>query len=148
MHEAWLADIYPMAGKYRTVTMSKAGFLFAAPNLIPTLMDKFEQNYLKKFTPCNFEELDLLVEALAIVHVEFILIHPFREGNGRLGRLFASLMANQANRPPLNFEAIDQNINPTGFKRYVEAIHEGHNCNYKPMEMLFTQIIQDSEKLA
>jgi fido (protein-threonine AMPylation protein) len=30
--------------------------------------------------------------ALAVVHAEFILIHPFREGNGRCGRLLAILM--------------------------------------------------------
>jgi len=31
IHELWLGDIYPSAGKYRTVTMSKDGFPFAAP---------------------------------------------------------------------------------------------------------------------
>lgn len=36
-----------------------------------------------------------LIEAIAITHVELILIHPFREGNGRLSRLLADVMAVQ-----------------------------------------------------
>jgi len=31
IHEEWLADIYPMAGKYRSVAMSKDNFPFATP---------------------------------------------------------------------------------------------------------------------
>src|SRR3990167_399520 len=34
IHELWLGDIYPFAGKYRTVNMSKDGFLFAPSNRI------------------------------------------------------------------------------------------------------------------
>src|ERR1700691_4720909 len=40
IHELWLGDIYPSAGKFRTVTMSKAGFPFAAPSRIEPLMQK------------------------------------------------------------------------------------------------------------
>jgi cell filamentation protein len=35
MHEKWLGKIYPFAGKYRTVLMSKDGFTFAAPCSYP-----------------------------------------------------------------------------------------------------------------
>lgn len=52
-HELWLGDIYPFAGKYRTVSMSKAGFPFAAPNFISKLMQEFEINFLQKYTPCH-----------------------------------------------------------------------------------------------
>jgi hypothetical protein len=40
---------------------------------------------------------------LAEVHAELILVHPFRDGNGRLARLVALLMALQAGLPPLDF---------------------------------------------
>lgn len=49
------------------------------------------------------------MEAIAVVHVEFILIHPFREGNGRMGRMLASVMAMQASKPELNFSCWDTN---------------------------------------
>ena len=37
---------------------------------------------------------------------EFILIHPFREGNGRLGRWLVTIMALQAGFPVLDFGPI------------------------------------------
>lgn len=41
IHELWLANIYPFAGKYRTVTMSKGGFPFASPLHIQKAMRQF-----------------------------------------------------------------------------------------------------------
>lgn len=36
-----------------------------------------------------------------------VLVHPFRDGNGRISRLLAILMALQAGLPILNFEHIE-----------------------------------------
>src|SRR5690349_16366916 len=44
MHELWLGDIYPFAGKYRSVSMSKENFSFAAVTRIEPLMREFEKN--------------------------------------------------------------------------------------------------------
>jgi len=78
------------------------------------------------------------------VHVEFILIHPFRDGNGRTARIIANLMAMQAKKPPLNFASIDQTANMEGFKSYILAIHAGFSGDYKPIERIFTTIIEQS----
>lgn len=144
MHEAWLGDIYTFAGKYRTVNMEKDGFLFARADFIPKLMRTFETEFLAKHTPCQFSNIDELAYALSVVHVEFILIHPFREGNGRMGRFLATLMALQAKKPPLNFIAIDQITNQNGFKDYILAIHAGVSGNYKPMQEIFKKILESS----
>ena len=58
--------IYAWAGNYRTVTMSKGGFPFAVVTQIPSLMEKFEQQYLQKYTPCNEFKRNDLVEAMAL----------------------------------------------------------------------------------
>lgn len=49
--------------------------------------------------------------SLGIVHVEFIIIHPFREGNGRVARLLANLMALQARRSILNYACLSSIAN-------------------------------------
>ena len=76
--------------------MSKGDFQFAAASQIPQLLSKFEQAQLQPFTPCTGFATEQLIEAIATVHVEFILIHPFRDGNGRISRLLADVMAVQA----------------------------------------------------
>ena len=143
MHHAWLGDIYSWAGNYRQVNISKGGFQFAAATLIPDLMNKFEQKELRKFTPCTFETLAELTQAIATVHVEFILIHPFREGNGRIARVLANLMAAQAGLPLLNFGGIKGNKR----KEYIAAIHAGLERNYEPMAKIFKSVLRKTLQL-
>jgi cell filamentation protein len=77
MHSLWLGNIYPWAGKYRNVNVTKDNFTFAMALQIQTLMDSFEKNVLKKFTPCCNMSGDVFPHALSVVHAELILIHPF-----------------------------------------------------------------------
>ena len=66
----------------------------------------FEEEILSKFTPCNNKPLPEIIHAIAITHTELVLIHPFREGNGRLARMLSNLMALQAGLPPLEYGGI------------------------------------------
>ena len=90
-HERWLGGIYDWAGRYRQVNMSKDGFPFAAARLVPRLMADYSNTMLAQQTPCAGMDGPTLVRALARTHAEYILIHPFREGNGRLVRLFPDM---------------------------------------------------------
>lgn len=103
MHRRWLGGIYDWAGTYRGVNIGKAGFMFAAAPQIPRLMAAFERDCLAVDTPCADMADGRLITALARTHAEFVLIHPFREGNGRSARLLSWLMALQAGLPPLDF---------------------------------------------
>lgn len=143
MHKLWLGPIYAWAGRYRQVKVSKTGFLFANPEFIPQLMDEFEKNILAKYTPCIFRARKKIAEAISIVHVELLLIHPFREGNGRLARLLAILMALQAGLPLLDFTDIE------GKKKdeYFLAVRAGLDNTYKPMEKIFNEVILKSLKI-
>jgi cell filamentation protein len=80
--------------------------------------------------------------ALAEVHVELVLIHPFREGNGRLSRLLATLMALQAGLPLLDFSGLAESSR----QGYFAAVQAGLDRNYRPMTDLFTQIIYATGK--
>lgn len=138
-HKLWLGKIFQWAGKYRQVNVSKNDFPFAAAAHVPALMRKFELGPLKRYTPCNFKKREDIVRALAETHVELMLIHPFREGNGRVGRLLATLMALQAGLP-LDFGTI------RGRKKqnYFAAVRSGLDSNYIPMEKIFAEVIEKS----
>jgi cell filamentation protein len=140
MHRLWLGQIYLWAGKYRQVNISKGAFTFAMAHTISAMMEHFEREQLRRYTPCQFPSYDAVAEALAEVHTELMLIHPFREGNGRFGRLIATLMALQAGLPPLDFSEL------AGKRReeYFAAVRAGLDCDYRPMTRLFTAVIERS----
>ena len=137
-HKAWLGSIYSWAGSYRLVNISKGNFSFAGAKHIPQLMAEFEKETLARYTPCTASSIDNIVEALAVVHVELVLIHPFREGNGRLARLLSVLMAFQAGLPTLDFNHI------RGKKReeYFSAVRKGLDKDYLPMKKIFKEVIE------
>lgn len=101
-------------------------------------MAEFEKRELYKFTPCYFNSMDQIIKALAIVHTELVLIHPFREGNGRVARLLSILMAIQSGLPPLDFSGV------VGKKKkaYISAVQEGMSHNYEPMGKIFKSVIR------
>lgn len=135
-HRWWLGNVYEWSGQDRSVNMSKGGFGFAAVAQVPRLLQEFEANCLSRWTPCDGLALDDLVEAIAITHVEFILIHPFREGNGRLSRLLADVMAVQAGHEPLDYSVWELRKND-----YISAIHAGLARNYAPMGELVREAL-------
>ena len=138
IHRMWLETVYAWAGKERQVNISKDGFNFAMAHTLTNLMAEFEQKQLSRYTPCQFSDHNEVAQALAEVHVELMLIHPFREGNGRLGRLFATIMALQAGLPLLDFSEL------AGERKteYFAAIRAGMDRNYRPMGELFHAMIK------
>lgn len=134
-HYQWLGPLYEWAGQLRTVHMSKGTFPFASAHLLATLLHQYEQQFLFHYPRLSLYSLDELWVYLAQSHVEFILIHPFREGNGRLGRLLLDVMATQAGFTPLDYSWWDQNK-----AYYVGAIHAGLMGDYMPMQRLIKDI--------
>jgi len=142
LHRQWLGGIYTWAGEYRGVNVSKGGFLFAAAAQVPRLMTELEDKALSRFTPCVGMDESLLLEALAHSHAELVLIHPFREGNGRCARLLAWLMALQAGLPPLDFSPMAGR----GKKAYFAAVQAALDGDYAPMQRCFSRVVRRTQK--
>lgn len=141
-HRRWLGNVYDWAGNYRSVNMGKGDFQFATASLIPDLMKAFERKFLVVLACYEGMSDDDLIESLATIHIEFILIHPFREGNGRLSRLLAVVMALQAGRPVLDFSWLDQHKD-----KYFLAVQAGLD-NVEPMKAVFRQVLRDTERVS
>ena len=137
IHKIWLGDIYEWAGEYRQVNISKESLRFAAARYIPKMMEEFEREVLKKYTPCVFESDEKIITALAVVHAGLMLIHPFREGNGRAGRLLAVMMALQAGLPGLDFTGIRGKVR----KAYFDAVQASASRDYEPMKKTFSAVL-------
>jgi Fic family protein len=79
-------------GQYRTTRVwigrpgspiERAYFVPPEPPRVPRLLANLEAYW-------RSEELDPLVQ-LALIHAQFEIIHPFRDGNGRIGRMLVPL---------------------------------------------------------
>lgn len=139
-HRRWLGNVYEWAGKYRAVNLGKDAFQFASAHLVPKLMNDLNDKFLLVYIPCNGMNEEQLIDALAKVHIEFILVHPFREGNGRISRLLATVMALQARQPMLDFTFMDENKN-----EYFAAIQTGLD-DAGPMKEVFKRVLLDTRQ--
>ena len=91
-HKFLMQNILNNAGNYRHSNVGVGGkdgvtHVAPPPNMVPQLMgDLF--NWLKHTD-------DHLLVASCVFHYEFEFIHPFNDGNGRVGRLWQSVILNQ-----------------------------------------------------
>jgi len=135
-HRAWLGNVYRWAGQYRTVDMSKPNMRFASPMQIHRLITAFDSQYLTRF--CDLPKMsdEQLIRFLAEMHVEFILIHPFREGNGRISRLLLDVMAAKAGAQPLDYSLWNEHK-----EYYFKAIQAGRDGDYQFVERLIRDVL-------
>lgn len=137
LHRRWLGTIYSWAGHFRQVSLSRGSFPFASAAQVPQLMEQYETDVLARYTPCNTLDGAALSLALAATHVELVLIHPFRDGNGRIARLLSSVMALQAGLPLLNYSEIAVSLK----QQYIAAVQSGLDRDYLPMRQIFDAVI-------
>lgn len=141
MHKDWLGGIYPWAGQYRTVEMQKGGFRWPPAGRVAQNMMGLESDFLQKLTPCRPGPLQEVAGNVATIHAELLLIHPFREGNGRLARWLADLMFLQAGFPlPL------YNFSGRGSVRrkmaYLNAVIKGYAQEIQPLAAFFRDCVE------
>lgn len=130
----WHAALFPTGysgpylievGNYRTGEMQvisgamgkeKVHYQAIKPELVKPAMDSF----LEWFN--NENSLDLVLKA-AIAHFWFIIIHPFDDGNGRIGRAITDMLLARAEGSGERFYSMSGQI-MTELKRYYEVLQK------------------------
>ncbi len=74
---------------------------------------------------------------MAIAHAEFLLIHPFREGNGRMARWIADVMALQANHAPPKYKLAGK-----AGRQYIVAVQRGYLRDYDLLTEFFVRALR------
>jgi len=98
VHRHLFQDVYPWAGKFRTVRIGKEGSAFCYPENVKREMQKLFAD-LKRRRYLTGLPLDAFAEAAAHFLATLNAIHPFREGNGRTQTSFLALLADHAGHP-------------------------------------------------
>jgi cell filamentation protein len=146
LHFELFQDIYDWAGDFRACNLKKETVIgsgeyseFATfptiearcAALLTDLSGKSFLNGLGDFTFC-----DLAADAFARLNS----IHPFREGNGRVQRLFFTLLARNADRD-LAFDVITH-------ERMVDVSVRSHRGDLQSMKRLFQEMAISDRRLA
>ena len=120
--------------------ISKGGFRFPGAFLVGENMARLEAEALAEYTPCRPAPLAQVCRGIAVVHAELLLVHSFREGNGRLARWLADLMAAQAGYPPPLYKFIGRG-SKTVKTSYLSAVIRGYTGNYDDLAAFFEEAV-------
>jgi cell filamentation protein len=118
------------------VELEKEGFRWPPAYRVEANMQVFERGMLATHTPCRSGSLTDVAACIAEVHAEFLLIHPFREGNGRMARWLADLMAFQAGLPAPAYGFTGRGARKRR-DQYLSAALDGYGGNYAPLTAFF-----------
>ena len=119
------------AGFYRksNVRISGTTYVPPSPEKVPTLMKNFYSILNTKGEP---------IEVASKVHMEFVNIHPFIDGNGRSARLILNLILIRAGYPPII-------IKKTEREKYIRDIIQAQlHQNLTPFVNLVAKEVENS----
>ena len=96
IHRRLFGDIYPFAGKTRTLNMAKGGFRFASALYLDDALEKISAMPQDTY------------EQIIAKYVEMNIAHPFLEGNGRSTRIWLDAMLKHALGRVVNWSRVDR----------------------------------------
>ncbi|WP_020586894.1 Fic family protein [Desulfobacter curvatus] len=120
-------DVYKPVGNWKKEPNSTVGvvdekqvvFEYAAPQDVPPLMKQWFKLYNELMASAVPGDNEKALQAYVALHVSFVRIHPFFDGNGRMARLVANLPVLKAGLPPIIVPKEQR-------KAYIDALSQYH----------------------
>jgi len=122
-------DLVSQIGRYRNVQVFVGGSIPPKASEVPKLI----ANLLRWYS-VNKKRLHPLVLA-SYFHTEFEKIHPFIDGNGRVGRLLMNFILHKNKYPMINIPKLRK-------FRYYEVLQNAHKGNLKGFVGLLISILR------
>ncbi len=132
LHHHLFQDLYEWAGQTRDVDISKGDTRFCTWTRIEPEANKLFQTIP---TLADYHDLDELIEKVADLFCELNLLHPFREGNGRVLRFFFEEL--------LYTIGYDVTWPKISQQDWIDANIAGVNLNLELLNMIFKQAISE-----
>ena len=128
-----------VGGREGTKAALVVGEGFAFVKRLQAVSEKLDEFY-PSGKELDRDGLQAVIELAAWTHSEWVLIHPFCNGNGRTARMLTNAVLMRYGLPPV------LRLRPRPASPYGHAGAEGMEGNPKPMEKLLTRLLKDFPK--
>ncbi|MEO5793954.1 MAG: putative adenosine monophosphate-protein transferase Fic [Rhodoferax sp.] len=132
LHSLLFSDLYDWAGNIRNVDISKGGTRFCNCQRIEPESKKLFGSLEKENWLQNIGK-EVFCKKLGEYYCEINMLHPFREGNGRVQRLLFEHLSLAA--------GYDLDWADVSADEWIQANIDGVNVKYASMEKIFNRII-------
>lgn len=135
IHKQLFKDIYPWAGKVRTVDIAK-GTIFCLVQFIEDNLDDLYKHLKKENYLADITDKKDMANRLAYYLGELNMIHPFREGNGRTQRIYIEQLCKNNGNFEIDFTEVtkDEMLNA--------SIQSARNNNDLLEKLIFKCLIE------
>lgn len=123
IHGYLFEGLYPFAGKIRTKTISKGGFVFANGDFLPQVLQNIDN--------MPDESFDQIIDK----YIEMNIAHPFMEGNGRATRIWLDMILIERLSKCVDWSKIEKG-------EYLDAMTKSPT-NSKPIHDLIESALTD-----
>lgn len=122
IHREMFSETWDWAGRYRTTDKNIGDHWANVPSEVKKLVDDG--------TFWLENETFSIDEAALRLHHRLVKIHPFPNGNGRLGRLWCDLLLRQNGKEPFQWKA--EHLDPEGEarRRYIDALRRSDRGDF------------------
>lgn len=140
-HQELAGHLFPeWSGRFRTTDV-KVGTLEPPPYYkVPVLVHSFCDDLAERLRHVDDENLPEMAEFLAWVDWRFQWIHPFKDFNGRIGRLVLAVLLYRLALPPVETAPTD----PERRREYLEALRAGDAGDLNPLQKLWIRRLGDA----
>ena len=131
IHEIVTKGILEESGKYRTENVRITGSKTTPPSYLKIV--KLMEEYIS-----NIRELKLHpIRKTAFIHHELVRIHPFMDGNGRVGRLITNLYLMNQGYPPVVLKKEDR-------RKYYQVLQRADDGDLSPFANFIAQAVHEA----
>lgn len=142
LHKVIFDDLYDWAGEYRNIHVSKEGFPFPPGDMVKPEMKRLDKELFNKIDYRSDATLEEVAELLSIISAELTIVHPFREGNGRIVRVVTDIITIAFDKPPANWGALDSHLDKD---KYLKCMYSGYKKSYKPLTDFIYELLVSSK---
>jgi len=144
LHGDIASSLFPdWAGRFRDVNVQVGSHIPPPYFEVPVHMRLYCEDLAVRLSGVSQEkDTEKVAETLAYADWRFQWIHPFKDLNGRVGRILLSAILFRLKLPPAETATVD----PEGEKRYLKALHEADAGDLSYLNEIWMERLSDAIK--